>query len=391
VSATCVTGLIVVDTPSQFGPLGQAVLLGLMQTGGLGIMTFSAAAWLALGRRLSLRHEGAVAELVSAEDSRHLRNALWRILLVSFVSELGGAALLTLRFLMRGEPFGAALWRGVFTAVSAFCNAGFALQSDNLVSLQRDHLVIAAVGTLIVVGGLSPAAVVALPALVRRRRTALQVKLVVAATVVLLVGGAIGIAALEWGNALRDLTFAEKLHNAWFHSVTPRTAGFNSLPMEALRPPTLALTVALMFIGGSPGGTAGGIKTVTAAVLALAVAATFRGRPEASAFGRRIPHAMLYRAASITTVSLVVVGVATTLLLLTQPASSSALLFEVVSALGTVGLSVGATARLDAIGKVVIMLCMFVGRVGPLTMFFFLAGQRRTAHWQLPEEELEVG
>ncbi len=391
VSAVCVTGLVVVDTPSAFGPLGETIVLLLIQVGGLGIMTFYSAALSAFGGRLSIRHESAIAGALSIEDRGRLFGALGRILKLTFAAEGAGAVILFVAFLAGGEAAASAWWRAVFTSVSAFCNAGFALQTDSLVPYADDPVVLHTVALLIVLGGLSPAVIAAVPDLVRRRVVNVQARVVLAATGVLLVGGFAAFAAFEWTRTLADMPFATRLHNAWFQSVTLRTAGFNSVDMAATRPATQTMMVAMMFIGGSPGGTAGGAKTTTVAVMVLAVLAALRRRTEATAFGKRIAHRSVYKAAAVITMGLFAAIGALVAVELTQDLTLETAVFEVVSALGTVGLSTGGTAQLDGVGKVLIMLCMFAGRVGPLTLFLFFTVHGERPIWGYPEQEVDVG
>ena len=390
-SAVCVTGLIVVDTPSVFAGFGQGTLLALIQLGGLGIMTFSTAALSLFHRRPSLRHESALADLVGVHGHRDVYSAVRRMLVVTLLSELLGAALLAWLFLERGDDVRHAVWRGVFTAVSAFCNAGFALQTDSLIPYQSSPTVLHVVAVLIIVGGLGPAVVVAVPRWLRGRRVSLHVRLVLVATLVLLAVPAAAILAFEWGGPLQGLGFWNRVHNAWFQSVTLRTAGFNSIDLAALRPITLAVMVALMFVGGSPGSTAGGVKTTTLAVLALAVLAALRSQAEIRVYGRRLATASVYRATALVTLSACFVGLAVGGLLLTQRMPAGTALFEVVSAFGTVGLSVGGTGMLDGVGKTIIMACMFAGRVGPLSLLLWIADPPREDRWKLPEEEVATG
>jgi trk system potassium uptake protein len=393
VSAVCVTGLIVLDTPSVFAPFGLVALVVLIQLGGLGIMTFSTAAMRLFGQRMSLRYEGMVASMMSAQDRGRLHGAARQIIVLTAATEAAGALLLAALFWQHGDSLGQALWRGLFTSISAFCNAGFALQTDNLVPYQAEPGVLHVVGLLIIAGSLSPAAVAALPDLVsaQRSRVSVQLKLGLVTTAVLLVGGAVLVLAMEWSNTLAPLSVLDRLHNAWFQSVTLRTAGFNSIDLTALRPETLSIMIIWMFIGGNPGGTAGGIKTVTAAVMFLAVVAAIRGRAHAAAFGRRITHKSVYRAAAVATMGVVIVLGAFVALQVTQAMSSHLAIFEVVSALATVGLTIGATPLLDEVGKVVIMVCMFMGRVGPLTLFMFLQQQAEPELWHRPEQDIDVG
>lgn len=393
VSAVCVTGLTVLDTPVAFSRFGQLGILLLIQAGGLGIMTFSTAAMRLFGRRMSLRHEGVVAELMSAEDRSQLFASTLRLLRFTLACEAAGALLLAWRFWAHGEGLPAAAWNGLFTAVSAFCNAGFALQSDNLVAYQRDPTVLHVVAALIVLGGLSPIVFLRALQLARGRAVApaAQVKLALVSTLVLLVGGTLVLAVIEWHGALGALPPWHRLHNAWLHSATTRTAGFNSVDMLAFRPASVTVMMVLMFIGGCPGGTAGGIKTTTAALLLLAVAAAIRGHGAVEVAGRRVPHRSIYRAAAVATLGLLAVLGGTLIVQLTQPLEPVTALFEVISALGTVGLTIGGTGALDAVGKLAIMVCMFAGRVGPLTLFMFLSHRRLPAVWRRPEEEIDVG
>jgi trk system potassium uptake protein TrkH len=290
-----------------------------------------------------------------------------------------------------GDSFPEGLWRGTFTAVSAFCNAGFALQTDSLIPYQTSGVVIHLTGLLIVAGGLSPFVIAALPRLLRSHRPDLRTRVILATTGVLLAGALLVVMGLEWNASLGGLSVVDKINNAWFQCVTPRTAGFSSVDMMALRPATLTFLMILMFIGGSPGGTAGGIKTTTVFVLTMAVVSIMRGRSQIQVFGRRISHSTLYRAAAISTLGVLSVAGAVLALQVTQTIPADKAIFEVVSAVGTVGLSVGATPLLDGVGKVIIMLCMFLGRVGPLTAFLFLADQPTAPAWRTPEEELELG
>lgn len=393
VSAVCVTGLIVLDTPRDFSLFGQAMILLLIQVGGLGIMTFATAVLRVLGRRMSLKHEGAAASLINLRDRRQLAQSARRILQMTLVAEFAGAALLLPRFLAHGDGWGEALWRSVFTAVSAFCNAGFALQSQSLIPYRQDPIVLHVVALLIIAGGLSPLTVNALPSLVRRGGppVPVQARAGLLAALVLLFGGFLFLLAVEWNHALADLGWMDRLHNAWFQSATLRTAGFNSLDFAVLQPATLTLAMLWMFIGGGPGGTAGGIKTTTAAVLLLSVSNVVRGSARAVAFDRYLGERTRHRATAVTLLAAATVIAAVTALQLTQPLGGLEALFEVVSALGTVGLSIGATPKLDEIGKVIIMAAMFTGRVGGLSLLMFMSQRSVSAAVSRPEEEIDVG
>lgn len=392
VSAVCVTGLVTVDTAVAWSGAGQVVLLVLIQLGGLGIMTLSTAALRVLGLRLSVRHEEVVAGLYSSRHRGHLFVALRRTLAVTFAAEAVATLVLTALFYREGDGLAEGLWRGLFTAVSAFCNAGFALQSDSLIPYQSSPAVLHTIAALIVVGGLSPAVIVALPRIARRAAVPLQVKIVLAATAVLLLSGFAAFAALEWRHSLAGASIADRLHNAWFQSVTFRTAGFNSVDLGQLQAATIPIALVLMFIGGAPGSTAGGIKVTTVWVLGATFTGALRGEPEASSFGRRIPHRVVYRAIAIAAIGAMLLAALMTAVLLTQEMATSRAVFEVISALGTVGLTLGGTAELDGLGKLLIMVAMFLGRIGPLTAFLVLV-ERETAGGRRDqlEENVEVG
>ncbi|MCB9665675.1 MAG: potassium transporter TrkH [Alphaproteobacteria bacterium] len=391
VSATCVTGLAVLDTPTDLSAGGQVVVLLLIQVGALGIMTFAAAAVVWAGARLSVAQEAVAAQVLGGEARRDLRGALRLVLLVTFASEAVGALLLTPCFVAHGDGWGEAAWRAVFTSISAFCNAGFALQSDSLVPYAADPLVLGIVGLLILVGGLGPVVLVGLATLARGGRATVHVRLVLVATALLLVVPTVLIAVLEWSATLDGAPWGVRLANAAFQAITLRTAGFNSIDLAAVHPATWTVMVLCMYVGGSPGSTAGGVKTTTVAVLLLAVVTSVRRREEVVAFGRRIPTRVVYEATAITTIGVLCAVVALVALQLTQALPLEVALFEVVSALGTVGLTVGGTAQLDDVGKVIVMACMFAGRVGPLTLFVLLDGQGSGRAPRHPFEAVPVG
>ncbi len=392
-SAVCVTGLIVLDTPVDFSGFGQLVILSLIQVGGLGIMTFSTAALWALGRRMSLRQEGAVASLISTQDRGRLFTTTKHILALTGIVEGIGALALAIVFLSQGDGVAMALWRGLFTSISAFCNAGFALQSGSLIPYQQSPAVLHIVSVLIILGGLSPAAIFALPAIGLRspKPVSAQARLALSATLALLVSGFLFILAFEWSDALGHLGVADKLHNAWFQSVTLRTAGFNSIDLTEVRSATLSLMLLWMFIGGSPGGTAGGVKTTTIAVLVISVVQAIRGQWTLEIFGKRIPERTRAKAAVVVAIATATGLTALLIIQLTQNMPDRMAVFEVVSALGTAGLSIGGTAELDGLGKAIIIACMFIGRVGGLTLLMFLSSRRAPPTLGRPEEEIDVG
>ena len=391
VSAVCVTGLGVIDPATALSPLGQLALLVLVQVGGLGIMSFYTVAFAALGRRLSLRYERAVAGAMNVEDRRLLVASLRRVLAVTLAAEAAGALVLFVALLPHAKDAATAAWHAVFMAVSAFCNAGFTLGPGAIAQHQTSPIVLYTVAALVVLGSLSPASVVAIPAWARRRPVGLEDRLALVTTLALVVFGAIAYALFEWSTSLGHLSWIDRVHNAIFQSVALRTAGFSSLDLGATRPATRTLVMGLMLIGGSPGGTAGGLKTTTIAVVVLMLAATLRGQPRARAYGREIAPWTVFKAGAVITAGVGLVFAALTALQLTQDIELGAAAFEVVSAVATTGGSLGATVQLDPVGRVLVMLCMFVGRVGPLTLFVFLTEQQHETAMHYPEQEVDVG
>ncbi|MCW8141115.1 MAG: hypothetical protein KIT58_19615, partial [Planctomycetota bacterium] len=391
-SAACVTGLVVLDTPTAFSGWGHAALLLLIQAGGLNIMVLSTFAALALGRRLGLRGELALGQVLDLPVHRTATQLAVFIVVSTLAIEAVGAVLLGLWFAADGAPGLEAAWLGLFHAVSAFCNAGFALRSDSLVGLQRDPFALGVVGALVVLGGLGFSVMATAWLRLRGERVppSLQVRLVLAVSTGLLALGAGAFALLEWDASLAGLGPLDKLTNALFQSAVARTAGFNSVDLGALERSTLLVVCALMLIGASPGSTGGGIKTTTFAVLVGTVLSAVRGGAPIVLFGRTIPVALAYRSAAVFLATAAVGFAGLLALLVTQPLPFEQLLFEVCSALGTVGLSVGATGALDAPGKLVVIALMFAGRVGPLTLVLLL-GRPAQARVGYPDARLMIG
>jgi len=391
-SAICVTGLVVVDTPLAFSDFGHVVILSLIQIGGLGIMTFSTAAIVLLGQRLSLRHEAAAATVLNATDRRRIGGILRTVVVVTLSLELVGAGLLTLLFTAGGEELGPALWRATFTAISAFCNAGFSLQSDSLMAYQDHAGVLAVCGTLIFLGATGPLVVANLVTFARGGRLTWHSKLVLVTSVGLTAFAFVFILSVEWTQTLDGLGIGDRISNALFHAVSLRTAGFNAIETAAVHPATYLLTLPLMIIGGNPGSTAGGIKTTTFAVLVLLVRSAFRNEERVTAFGFEIDPAAIRKAAAVSFLGLGGVAALATGLTLTQDMSLELALFEASSAMGTCGLSVGGTAALDEVGKFMVMATIFAGRVGPLTLLVFLSSRAMArGTMRLPKTDVEIG
>ena len=371
VSAVCVTGLAVLDTPTDFSMTGQVFILILIQFGGLGIMGITTVALHAMGKRLSLKGERLIISMTDT-DYGDMVASLALILKFTFMVEGLGAVILAGGFHALGEDMLHALWRGIFTAVSAFCNAGFALQSDSLTVYQDAPLILYMVGILIVLGGLAPATSIMIPQWIRGRHIPVPARIDLVATLVLLISGTFFILIFEWNGFLFPLSFFDKFHNAWFQSATLRTAGFNSVDISTMTGPTFLVMLFLMFIGGCPGGTAGGIKATTVSILAMTFWSNLIHSDRVTIHNRNISSHTIFRAITVVVSGLCVWFVMVLMLEVTQGIPSRELLFEVTSAMATVGLSTGATAHLDEVGKVIVILAMFIGRIGPVTLFMLL-------------------
>jgi trk system potassium uptake protein len=395
-SATCVTGLVVLDTATHWSPFGHMVILSLIQLGGFGFMAGSTLILsLLVGRRTGLRDRVLVQASTGVADLGSVTGLIRRLAIFTLIFEGIGAVVLAVAFLDVGRDPGTAVWHGVFHSISAFNNAGFDLQGgfQSLTQFRDDPLVLLPIGILIVVGGLGYAIVGDVVDKRRWSRWALETKLVMLTSVVLIVAGTLAFAAFEWTNpaSLGAMPAGQKLLNAAFESVTLRTAGFSALPTGELTVASLFLVMALMFIGGASGSTAGGIKVNTFGVLLIAIASSVRGNPSAQAFGRRIPHAVVYRAISVMLLgiaSVFIVGLAIELSMETTFVDG---LFEAVSAVGTVGASTGITPDLPAAARIAVIAAMFAGRLGPLTLVLALAARARPVSHRPAVETMRIG
>lgn len=390
VSAVCVTGLVVLDTGKDFTPLGQFFILLLIQLGGLGIMSIASAAMYSLGKRISLNQESVMNSLTDTGSGGDLRHALLLILKYTFLMETTGAAILSLAFRLTGENWLRACGEGIFTAVSAFCNAGFSLRSGNLTVFQNSPLILYTVLFLIIAGGLPPAVAVFLPSWLRRKRVPLFAHLIFSVTGILLVGAFIGILVLEWNGVLGGLSLAGKINNAWFQSATLRTAGFNSVDLEPLQASTLLLMCFMMAAGGSPGGTAGGFKTMVLGILFLTFWNRIRNQDQVICRDRRIPDSAVLQSVTILAAYSLLLALSIFMLLQTQFLPARKLIFEAFSALGTVGLSLNTTPHLDEIGRVIVILTMFAGRIGPVSLFMLLNGPPVSSKTHYPEMKIPL-
>lgn len=390
-SSVCVVGLVVVDTEAHWSFFGQAVILGLMQLGGLGIMTASMFILVILRRPVSFRDRVQLQELSRLGNIRSVSGLLWATVLFTVFFELAGAAALWYHL---GRDVGG-IWPAAFHAVSAFNNAGFDLTPNvsSFASFSHDPIMLLIIAGLAILGGLGALVLMDIVGHHSWRAFSQNTKLVLTGSAVLLTLGFLGILLAEFANpqTLGTLSLADKLANAFFHSVIARTAGFSTLSVEEFHDETQLLTMALMYIGGATGSTAGGIKVTTFAVLVLATLAATRGYTNASAFGGQLSHQLIYRALAVAAYGLGVVFLGTLVLASTEQFAFRELLFEVVSASGTVGLSTGITPDLSIGGKLTISAVMYLGRLGPLTLAYTLAQRAREPSYKLPERDVAIG
>lgn len=405
-SAVCVTGLTVRDIGREFSTFGHVVILALIQLGGLGITTLSTAVFLVFGQRASLSTHDMVESSFRARPAGRLEPLLVQVFVSTLVIEAVGAVVLLPAELGRLPPL-EAVWTAFFHAVSAFCNAGFSLRSDSLIGDRANAAVILPISGLIILGGLGFGVLTEVGESLRARlggrrakRLSLHARLALATTGVLLFTGTVGFWTFESGNLVRDTTVESQILTSVFASVTPRTAGFNSIDYAEATTATIFLTVVLMTIGGCPGSTAGGIKTTTLAVLFATARARLRGRRWASLYGRGVSEMAVDKAIGVVALAMVLVVGGALLLSAIElrhaahvqtPGRSVGLLFEVVSALGTVGLTTGITPTLAPAGKVLIIVLMFVGRLGPLTVAMAIARREPRPAVRLAEEPIMIG
>jgi trk/ktr system potassium uptake protein len=368
-SSICVTGLIVVDTATYWSHFGQVVIMVLIQIGGLGIMTLASTLALVVARRLGLRSRLIAQAETGALDLGDVRRILVGVAVLSLIFEAIAATVLALRFAITYDySVGAAIWRGVFHAVTAFNNAGFALWSDNLMQFVTDGWISMTISLAIICGGLGFPVWLELRRRGRTpRRWSIHTKLTLLVTGLLLAVGFFSVLGFEWDNAatLGALDTPGKLLAAFFQGVQPRTAGFNTLDYAQMNDDTLLFQDVLMFIGAGSASTGGGIKVTTFALLLLMVWTEIRGDPEVNVFGRRISAAAQRQALALALIALIAVASCTLVLVASSDATVSQSIFESASAFGTVGLSTGITASLPTASKVALIVLMYLGRVGP--------------------------
>lgn len=400
-SAVCVTGLAVVDPGSYFSFWGQFVLVGLVQIGGLGYMTTTTFLILLVGRRFELRHKVAIQQDLDRPGLEDSALIIRSIIATTIIFELTGVFLLLLVF-VPDFGFSRGLWFAIFHSVNSWNNAGFGLLKDNFISYQSSILLNLVVTGLIIFGGIGYRVIFEMFLWLRDRTLkkparivfSLNFKVATSTTLALLILGTIAFLLTEGNNpgTLGSMNFGNKLLAAWFQSVTPRTAGFNTIDIGKMTETGLFITIALMFMGASPGGTGGGIKTTTMRVLSSCTKSILQGKEEVELYQRQVPIPLILKAVGVLLGSVTTVSIATILISLTDSKYEFIqILFEVVSAFATVGLSTGITASVSATAKLILIATMYMGRVGVLLLMAALLGDPRPSAIHYPEENLLVG
>jgi len=399
-SATCVTGLVVVDSATYWTGFGQMVIVALMFMGGLGIMTSGAVLLIAIGRRVTLNDRLVLRESFGSSNIGGVTQIIKHVLVFAVLSQLIGYAVLLWR--LYGDLQGDTPWQALFLSVSAFNNAGFNIlpNSESLINYSSDVWIISSVGLLIILGSTSLPVFIDLWKNRRISRFSLDTKLVLLGFFGAWALGLFSMLAFEWGNSgtLGSMSGIDKISNAAFQSITSRTAGFSTIGFEATKPATDSIFMLLMLIGGASGSTAGGIKINTVMVLAIAGYASVRGRPRAEAFKREIPYAQIARALAVVFLAVIVLFGIVLGLAYTEDGNIQAgnfsfldLLFEAISAFGTSGLSRGITSELSQPGQILLAFAMYLGRLGPLTIAAGLALKERRAVYRFASERVRIG
>ena len=399
-SAVCVTGLIVKETPSDFSLFGQVIILMLIQIGGLGYTTFATVIFLFLGKSISIRERLVMKEALNVLSTEGILNLTKWIVIITLLVEMAGTLILSLRFLQQYDPL-KAVYLALFHSISAFNNAGFSLFSNSLVDYRTDVVVNLVIGILIILGGLGFIVYREIFQYYFKKevfRLSIHTRVVLIVTALLITVGTFMIYLFESGNGtMQGFSIGEKLLASFFQTVSARTAGFNTVDFSALFPFTLYFIVMLMLIGGSPGSTGGGIKTTTFGIMMVALWSTMRGRRDVTLFYRRIPPEIISRAFFLAFLAMLFVTGFTLVLLYVEEKGFISTLFEVASGMATVGLSTGdggvrsLSALFNDFGKLVMILAMFIGRLGPLAIGIGALGTPRHERYRYPEEKVIIG
>lgn len=396
-SATCVTGLSTLSVNDNLSLIGQMVLLILIQIGGLGIMTLSSSMTILLGKSMAMKDRILMQDLLDVSGLNELIEMIIDIIKYTFIIELWGGIVLTIAFTFEGFEFGKALYYGFFHSISAFCNAGFSLFNNSLENFATNPLIHGTTAVLITLGGLGFIVLKEFKTIVFKgsslQRLSLHSKIVLVTSFILTASGAVLIFFSEFLNGLDGYSLFEKIQISLFQSVTLRTAGFNTIPLTSFHSYTLYMMSMFMFIGASPGSTGGGVKTTSFAILIESIHSTLKGRNRVEMFDRQIPEPLVVRVTALFILSIIVATLFIFMMMRFEPEQSFlTLFFEVLSASGTVGLTLGVTPYLSILGKITISVLMFIGRVGPLTLVLAIGQQRKSSgSYNFPQGKIMIG
>lgn len=394
VSAICVTGLSVVDISQTFSNTGLSIILFFIQLGGLGVMTFSTMLFVIVGKKMSFNTRELLKEERNSENSGEVINFIKSLSITVFLIEIVGAGILFCEF-NKTMPVKTAIFYGIFHSISAFCNAGFALFSDSLESFRANEVVSLTIAYLIILGGMGFAVINSFIFVIRKgkNRFNLTAKLSLKMGMLLTFIGMLMFFIFEYSNndTIGNLTLIDKIIASFFQSVTLRTAGFNTISLVELRPATIFISYILMFIGASPGSTGGGIKTTTFAIIIYYVRGILKSKEHIEIFNRRIDWETMNKALAIIIISLAYIMILTIILLTLEDLPIERILYEVISAFATVGLSLNVTSQLGTLSRLLIIFTMFVGRLGPMTIALAFTEQKKKSSLKFPKEDILVG
>ena len=394
-SAVCVTGLVVVDTGSYWNMFGQTIIMILIEIGGLGFMSFTTLIAIMLGKKITLREKLILQDAMNTFNIQGLVKMVKYVLVFTLSVQIFGALLLSSQFIPI-FGFRKGTFYSFFHSISAFCNAGFDIfgNGNSLISFNTNVVVIMVISILIIIGGLGFTVWSELYTCKSVKRVSIHSKMVLLMTIVLVVGGTILMFLFEHNNpqTMAKMSFMNKITNSCFASVTPRTAGFNSISTSEMTTAGQFLTIILMFIGGSPGSTAGGIKTTTIGILIVTVISVIKGREDSEVFKRKFNKELVYKAFTLLFIGFTLVVIVTMLLTYTEEgATFMSIFYETISAFGTAGLTLGLTSNLSVVGKVLIIIMMYLGRVGTLTVALSLTKKRDKSGIKYPEGKILIG
>lgn len=394
-SAVCVTGLVTIDTGTYWNTFGQTIIIILIEIGGLGFMSLTTFVAILLGRKITLRDRLIMQEAMNAFNIEGLVRMVQYVFALTFSIQFLGALLLSTQFIPNyGLTKG--IFYSVFHSASAFCNAGFDLigNYNSLVNYSSNAVILLTISALIIIGGLGFTVLIEIYNYKGSKKLSIHSKIVLLITVILILGGTVLMFILEYNNpeTIGNMGIKDKILNSFFASVSPRTAGFNSVSTDGMTMAGKFLTILLMFIGGSPGSTAGGLKTTTFGIILFTVISIIKGREETEAFERRFSKETVYKSFVLFFIAMMLVMIVTMILSITEPGQSFInLLYEATSAFATVGLTTGVTQHLSPIGKGIIMITMYFGRVGPLTVILALISRKKKTGYKYPEGKILIG